>query len=400
MDKSIKTLITNYPQIKSYYSRIGVFDLAKILQFVTYFSAKTGGEFTICYNLSKRLADIGHEVTIITTDVLYDSEIKRTIPNINIIPFHCIANVAGFLYTPSMNKWLRAHIHEYDVIHVHGYRSYQTNIISAYAKKVGIPYVIQPHGSFPRIVEKQTLKRLYDKVWGYTALENAEKIIAVVESERDSLVSEGFTTSKISVIYNGLNTEGFSLTSLSGENIDLERPLVIYVGRLHPIKGVDFLIKAFSYLLQSIPSVRLRIVGTGDEKYVHYLQNLVGELEIEQNVIFVGHSDELIQEYSSADLLIYPSVYEIFGLVPFEALLCGTPVIVSDDCGCGKIIGEQKCGTLVKYGDISNLSTLIESALRNYSSCLEQVKRGQQYIHDELAWNKVVWKFVSVYGLQ
>jgi glycosyltransferase involved in cell wall biosynthesis len=81
----------------------------------------------------------------------------------------------------------------------------------------------------------------------------------------------------------------------------------------------------------------------------------VEQLGLSDKVRFIGFMSPLAAAYQDADVLVYPSTYEIFGLVPFEALLCGTPVIVTDDCGCGEIIKEAGCGYLVHYGDVAGL---------------------------------------------
>jgi glycosyltransferase involved in cell wall biosynthesis len=81
------------------------------------------------------------------------------------------------------------------------------------------------------------------------------------------------------------------------------------------------------------------------------------KLHLNENILVTGllSENEKIEALVDADVLVYPGILEIFGLVPFEAIMCGTPVIVADDCGCGEVIREADCGYLVKYGDIKDL---------------------------------------------
>ncbi len=118
------------------------------------------------YHLSHWLARKGHEVTIITTDYRYDQDYARSLRNVEVIPFKRISNLGLFLYSPGIKGWLRSNISKYDIVHLHNFRSYQNTVVSTYAKKHGIPYLVQPHGSLPRMVEKEGLKQLYDRVWG------------------------------------------------------------------------------------------------------------------------------------------------------------------------------------------------------------------------------------------
>ena len=101
--------------------------------------------------------------------------------------------------------------------------------------------------------------------------------------------------------------------------------------------------------------------------------------------------------YQDADVLVYPSTYEIFGLVPFEALLCGTPVIVTDDCGCGEIIKEAECGYLVNYGDVAGLAEVLRFALEHPDVNKRMVEAGRRYIEEHLAWESVVKRVEEVY---
>ena len=114
-------------------------------------------------------------------------------------------------------------------------------------------------------------------------------------------------------------------------------------------------------------------------------------------VHIIDHLSEVGEAYYDADLLIYPSEYEIFGLVPFEALLYGTPVIVTDDCGCGEFVRKGKCGYTVRFGDIEGLSDMIGYALSHPDENWRMVHNGQRYIKETLSWEYVVRLFEEVY---
>ena len=140
----------------------------KILQVIEFFNPKFGGSVNVCFNLSNELAKLGHEITIITTDMEFDEKYAESIKRdgVKVLNFKCIFNLSSFLYSPSMKKWLNSHIKEFDIIHIHNFRTYQNILIQKYAKKFNIPYILQAHGSLPLIIEKRGLKRLYDLLWG------------------------------------------------------------------------------------------------------------------------------------------------------------------------------------------------------------------------------------------
>ena len=375
----------------------------KILQVIPYFAPRWGGDVNVCYSLSKELSKLGHDVTIITTDFEYDQGYARSLENVKVIPFRRVANLGMFLYSPDMKGWLRSNIPKYDIVHLHSFRSYQNNIVSKYAKKFNVPYLVQPHGSLPRIVEKESLKQLYDVVWGNEILKSASKIVAVSGNEVGQFRQVGIPDEKITVIPNGVNYVSPTDLPPAGQFREQysihEKHIILYVGRLHTRKGVDFLIRAFNSFIQTWTGddVTLVIIGP-DDGYRSVLEGLVEQLGLSDKVRFIGFIPSLAAAYQDADVLVYPSIHEIFGLVPFEALLCGTPVIVTDDCGCGELIKEAECGYLVHYGDVAGLGETLRSAFEHPDVNRRMVEAGRRYIEEHLAWESVVKQAEEMYG--
>jgi len=374
----------------------------KILQVIPFFTPARGGSVIVPYNLSKYLIKRGHEVTIITTDFEFDKEYAKLIKKegVKVITFHTLANIALFLYSPSMKKWLNENIKNFDVIHIHNFRSYQNIIVHYYAKKYGIPYVLQAHGSLPKIIEKQRLKKLYDWVWGNKILKDASKLIAVSRVEMEQYKKMSVDDSKIVLIPNGLHVERFKNLPRYGQFREKhgikEKHMILFLGRVHKIKGVDFLIKSFGCLVKEVEDAVLVIAGP-DDGYRKELEKLIENLDLRDSVKFVDYVDNVSEAYQDADVLVYPAIYEIFGLVPFEAIMCGTPIIVTDDNGCGELVKKAKCGYLVKYGDVNDLKEKMKLVIENPEEGKEMVERGKKYIMENLTWDKVVGKVEEVY---
>jgi len=375
----------------------------KILQVISYFTPKRGGDVNICYNLSKELSKLGHDVTIVTTDFEYDPDHARSLKDVEVIPFRRVANLGLFLYTPQMVGWLRSNISKYDVIHLHNLRSYQSAIVCKYAKEFNVPYIVQPHGTLPRIVEKKGLKQLYDMVWGNDILKHASKIVAVSGNEVEQFRQAGIPDEKITVIPNGVNYVSPTDLPPAGQfrkQYEIhEKHVILYVGRLHKIKGLDFLIRAFDSFLQSRSRDDVALVIAGpDDGSQSAIEGLVEQLGLAGKVRFVGFVHPPAAAYQDADVLVYPSVYEIFGLVPFEALLSGTPVIVTDDCGCGEIVEKAECGYLVRYGDVAGLGEALRFALEHPDVNTRMVEAGRRYIEEHLTWESVVKQVEEMYA--
>lgn len=374
----------------------------KILHVIPFFSPKKGGSVTVLYDLSKELVRLGHEITILTTDYKFDQSYIPPLKNIQVIPFKCVFKFFEIYYSPSIIKWLEEHIQSYDLVHLHNFRSYQNIPTSRIAVKYQIPYIVQPHGSLPLIIEKLFLKKLYDRFWGNKILQKSSKIIAVSKSEIQQIRQFGIAERNITLIPNGLTTKipvNVSLLDQFKTQYNIrEKQIILYVGRLHKRKGIDFLISAFQKYIESFSKndVGLVIVGN-DDGYKSFLKDFSKKLNLNDKVYFLDHIPSVEAAYLEADILIYPSTYEIFGLVPFEAIICGTPIIVTDDCGCGEIIKEAECGYLVHYGDVTGMSEKIKYALEHQEENEKMVQAGRLYITENLSWEKIVKKVETLY---
>lgn len=364
----------------------------KILQVIQFFAPQFGGTVNVVYNLSKELSKRGHDVTIITTDFEFDEEYSKSIEKygVKVIPFNCILNLSSFFYSPSMKKWLSTNITKFDAVHMHNFRSYQNNVVYKYVIKHKIPYVLQAHGSILQIFQKKSLKKLYDVFYGKKILKNAAKLIAVSDLEKEQYKKLGICESRIEKIPNGLALKRhFNKDSnFRKSNNIITTSIILYLGRKDNLKGIDFLIKSFQSFLNDYNDVTLIIAGPdgGNEKQ---LINLVKKLKIENNVQFLNFIGDVCSAYKAADILVYPVKYEIFGLVPFEAILCGTPVIVTENSGCGEMIRDAGCGYLVKYGEIEDLKEKMSNIITNPKIGKKFVENGNEYIKHKLNWKDI-----------
>ena len=376
-----------------------------VLQIIPFLAPEFGGSVTIAYNLSLQLQKRGHRVTILTTDYKFDAEYAHEAEKlgVEVASFPCSINLGSLHVSPSMRKWLYMHTAQCDVLHLHNLRSYQNIAALSCATNAAKPFVLQPHGTVPRIMDRRILKSAYDLVWGRRLMKKADFLIAVSKMELRQFEDWGAESGRTVVVPNALDTERLrpcddaKRTQVRNSlGVDSTSKLILYVGRIHKIKGLDFLVRSFAVLSKKRTGVKLVIAGP-DDGYREHLEGLVRNLGIDDRVIFVGFTRNVNELYGAADLLVCPAIYEIFGLVPFESLVCGTPVVVTDGCGCGDLVREANCGYIVEYGNIAELNDTIEIALDDNQETKEMIARGQDYVLRNLNWEEATKRIESVY---
>jgi len=382
----------------------------RILQVVPYFYPYAG-PVEVAYGISKKLIERSHEVVMYTSDVKNKySRIDNESENVNGMKIHYVrilgASVARqmkLFITPEMISTVKEEIKNVDVIHLHEYRTFQNIVISHYAKKQGVPYVLQAHGSLPRIMAKQWLKWIYDVLFGYRLLRDASKVIALSRMEAEQYRGMGVPEEKIAVIPNGIDLSEYGDLPPKGYfkkrfDIDEDEKIALYLGRIHKIKGIDILVKAFAEVNEKLNDVRLVIVGP-DDGYLSELKLMIKALKIENNVLIVGplYGEEKLEAYIDADVYVLPSKYETFPIGLLEAYSCGKPVVASRVGGLKDLVVDEKTGLLVEPGDVKQLQRSMLYLLNNYNKAKEMSLKGRDIVRENFTIEKVVDRLERLY---
>jgi len=371
-----------------------------ILQVIPYFSPKHGGDVNVCYNLSKSLAKKGHNVTIFTTDFEFDEKYYTSLSDIQMIPFHCSINFDLFLYSPKMKKQLKNDIKNFEIIHLHGFRTYQNVIVHYYAKKFGIPYVLQAHGDIPIILEKQNLKKLYDTFWGNSILKDASKVLALNKTEagyyQDMKVDKG----KIEIVPNGIDLTEYINLPKKGQfrnkySINNDEKIVLYVGRLHKSKGLELLIKSFSDVTKKLNDTKLVLIGP-DDGYQSVLEKSISLLDIHDKVIFTGFVSTDIKKMAlvDADAFVTPR-FSGFPVTFLESCACGTPLITTNNGDHLNWINNN-VGYVVDY-DRYHLKEAILKILNDEELKKRFQDKGQKLISQMFNWTEISETVEDIY---
>jgi glycosyltransferase involved in cell wall biosynthesis len=334
-----------------------------------------GGIPRLAAALTSGLARRGHEVTVCTTDA---GDRQRRLPaavrssgGVDVRVFPNRSNRLAYdlqFFTPAgLRRYLTERRRHFDIAHIHGHRHLLEVTGARWCRRWGIPYVSAPNGTAARIERRQELKRLWDHVWGRTDLAGAAAVVAVSEAERRQLVASGVAPGRIRVVPNAIDLDEFQRPPAHGRwrtKVGSPETLVVFLGKLTPRKRLDVAIAAFARL----PRLDARLVLAGNDMGAgRAARRQVRAANLGGRTVFTGllTGADRLDLLADADVVVYPSADEIFGLVPLEALLCGTPVVVADDSGCGEVISRLAGGQVVPLGDAGALTAAIERVLRS-----------------------------------
>jgi len=376
----------------------------KILEVTQAFSSEhiAIGSTEIVYNLSKELAERGHDVSLYTSDYKSDKARIESLKQfkVDVFNFKIWLNLAGFYITPFMLK-IAAEVKHFDVIHMHNYRTFQNIVVAHYAKKYSIPYIFQAEGSLLTFFRKGIQKIVFDAVWGHRMLNGATKVVASSRMEANQYKSVGISEDKIVIVPFGIDLTEFDVLPERGlfrkkYGINNNQKIILYLGRIHKIKGLDLLLKAFIDVSRNLNNVKLVIVGP-DDGYLYSIKRLIADLGISSNVLFTGplYGREKLKAYVDADVYVLPSFYDDFGLTVLEAIACGTPIVVTDQCGTADVVAD-KAGFVVPR-DKGQLSSAILNILSNDKLRQKFTENGQSFVRAQYNWEKIAEKAESVY---
>jgi glycosyltransferase involved in cell wall biosynthesis len=387
----------------------------RILQVINFFkpSWESGGPARVVYEISRKLVERSHEVTVYTTDgfkLRLDVEKNKPV-DVDGIKTYYFRNLSSYLsremvlpvpyYLPIV---ARRETKDFDVVHIHEYRTVLAIVAHHYAKKYGIPYILQPRGSVPTI-SKIKQKKLFDALFGRSIFKDASKIIASskIESDQYRDVFPELNDEKIVHIPNGIDLKTYQNLPQKGEfkrkySINPDEKIILFLSRIHERKGADILIEAFSKLKNEFESIKLVIAGP-DEGYLDKLKLIASKLDIESDVMFPGplYEKDKLEAYVDADIFVLPSKdrYESFGNVVLEALACGTPVIVTNNCGVSEWIGDN-VGYVVEY-DKDQLWDAMIKVLSDERLRRRFGEEGKRFVREAFEWSRVVGKIEEIY---
>jgi glycosyltransferase involved in cell wall biosynthesis len=358
-----------------------------------------GGPVKVIEQQAKEMKRRGHEVTIAATNLLNKREyiksgtFHKQVDGLNVYYLHTynVPNWPGTLgptwLSPTGRRKIDEIVYQADVVHINSTRSAVGIQAMREATKHYKPFVIQPHGTLPQIVNTVRLKRFFDNLYLYRYLRKADAAIALQQSEFEQIVLAGGKADKIHIVPNGLANESGQLQHLRGGfrlkwQIAPTEKVVLYLGRINRKKGVDLLVHAFAQLLtQEQAPLKLVIAGPDDGQLTE-VKKLIEQYDIQGQVIIPGllEGNDTWAALFDADLFVHPCRVDTFPMSLVEACQAGLPIVVTETCEIASLIA--KAASVVPV-EVEGISQAMYNLL-NDDLLQAQKRQGGQMLMTEL----------------
>ena len=360
-----------------------------------------GGIARVVYDISRTLLKDGHDVTVVTYkegDAPYFEDDKGVkvyrVDNYMINPNNFIDWIMqmNFNMVAKVNEIIQEQ-GNFDVIHAHDW-------LVAYAAKTikssyNIPIVSTIHATEAGRnsgIHDETQRYINDTEWMLT-YESAEVIVNSNYMKNELQRLFGLPYEKINVIPNGVNLSLFNGIERDYNfrrkyAMDNEK-IILFMGRLVYEKGIQHLISAMPKILQGYHDSKLVICGKGGMQ--RELQQQVNAMGIGNKVCFAGYMNgkDVQRMYKAADIAVFPSTYEPFGIVALEAMLSENPIVVSDIGGLNEIVEHRVNGMKAYCGNPNSIADSILELLYDHKLCADITRRAKNKVRNEYNWSKI-----------
>ncbi|MBE9094585.1 hormogonium polysaccharide biosynthesis glycosyltransferase HpsP [Tychonema sp. LEGE 07203] len=396
----------------------------RILQIIPSISLVYGGPSQMVLGLSAALASQGIDVTIITTDSNGDiDQFPLDVPlnqpiqqnGYQIIYFRCYP-FRRYKFSLSLLQWLNANARQFDLAHIHALFSPVTTLAATIARYHKLPYIMRPCGMLDPadLQKKKHLKQIYAALLERPNLAGAAAIHFT--SKEEAKISERFGldwTGKMPVPQEDLDCTGKmpvpqDLVIPLGVRADFysdilpesEIPIILFMSRIEPKKGLDFLIPALESLLAEGMNFHFILAGSNpqDAGYETKIQEKIQNSSLGKSTTITGFvsGDSKVALLRKADLFVLPSYYENFGIAVAEAMAAGVAVAISDRIHIAADIQQAEAGWVGPL-EVGAIAHSIKSALLNPQERQRRGLNGKEYAEKHYNWEAIARQTIDAY---
>lgn len=379
----------------------------RVMHFLERVRLQDGGVVRVVLDLCAGLAEHGHDATLATfdaTDVPADWLAgKPGTPRVLVLP-PPVTRLR--ILSRDARRMLRQAIPACDAVHLHGLWETTIPQVAGIARECRVPYVLSAHGMLDEwsMSQKTAKKKLFLQLFGNTVLRNASTVHCTAQGEASQVApwTKGAPTSVVPCMMDLTPYRVLPDRAAAKDHFKLsaDLPVVAFVSRLHPKKGLEHLIEAAANLARIGKPVQLLIAGSGEPAYEAQLKDLARSSGLEHAAHFVGFvsGPRKVLAYRAADMMALPTYQENFGLVITESLACQTPVITTRAVDIAPELESSGSALIIDRPEWAPLADAIARLIDDPALRTAMGAKGREWTMDHVGPRRVVGEFESVYA--
>lgn len=374
----------------------------RILHVIPSLSPVSGGPSRTVPALCGALAKNGTDVTLFSPQI-WDSEL--TIDSAQ-EPYEVVlfpAKDGSLAGARQINKAIQARASDFDLIHIHSLWNFTVTWAAAAARKAKIPYVLTPMGMLSEACLRQhryALKRAYAGTFDRETVEGAARLHFLNEDELRSSQNGWFRNPEHFLAPNGidLNEKSIRPGSFRERFPELDgRRIMLFLGRLHSIKGLDLQLEALERLKPKYPDLIWLLIGP-DEGEWRRLDSLIKKMGLAANVKWIGPvmGEDRFSALRDADVVLQTSLYECQSMTVNEAMAVGVPLVVTDSINYSEV--QTSGAGYVVCREPTELANAVDAILRAPDKSEEMRIAGRRFAAQQLSWSKIAGEVKANYA--
>lgn len=375
--------------------------MMRVLHVISAIDPRRGGPIAAMSGLAEAQQRGGCEVSVAVTWVAGESNACQPLERARVRVDMIGPATTPLRRHPELIRVLRRLIATSDIVHIHALWEEIQHQSARLSLQMGKPYVITPHGMLsPWSLRRSRLKKLLYMRWRLRRnLAGAAALHFTSAAERDGAAGLKLD---VPVIVEPLGIDLAEFETLPAPGSFRRRypqfagrPLIVFLGRIHPGKGLELLIPA---LAEVQIDAALAIVGPDHSNFRHEIDSEIARRGLTDRVVFTGmlHGADRVAALADADLLALPSFHENFGLVVVEALACGVPVIISDEVNIHREVAGARVGAVVPT-QVAPLAAELRRWIGDPALRAEAGARARPFVREHYDWNRIAEHWIEHY---
>lgn len=365
---------------------------------------RMGGSTRAPLNVCKYLREYDQDASIVATRAQDDElgYLDREYPSVPIRFFTRRMPRHNFR-SPSLRRWLQDHVADYDLVEIHGIFSFVPLYTAWACRRSGTPYLVRPHGQLtPQDLKKHAwAKRLYGRLVVRPMLRGTAGVLLTTRLESEHLETYGVSCRRdiVPLPVDPLQGAGDRRSFRARYGIPADAQVVLFLGRMDRVKGLQFLIPSLAALRTRHPRLWFLLVGGGEPEDVAFTDSLLydhGMHEWTTRTGFLSGTDKL-SAFTASDIFVLPSLTENFSLGVVEAMQAGLPVLVSDQVFTHEIPVREGAGRSC-HPETESCRSVLEEMLADEQALQEMRRRAPEVARQHFSAATSTESLMNVYA--